>query len=237
MGSKLAMTISHPQLGNVNIKVSDRAKRVTARWKGGEVSMTVPRRFSSSNLSKAIAELAPKLIAIRPAQLYSEGKRIQCPEVTFVLRRQSFRPETVIARPELPTTYLEVGSDIDFDSPGGMQAVSNMLCRLTFALAERLLLERAQSIAARVGATPGGWKIGRGRKVLGTCDIRGVITLSHLLVFLPLELRDYIVCHELAHLLEMNHSPRFHEICNSYCGGNEARLQSALRRFKWPIIR
>lgn len=237
MGSELAMTISHPQLGTVNIKVCARAKSVTARWRGGEVSLTVPRRFSSSNLSTAIAELAPKLLAIRPAARYSEGQTIECPGVTFVLRRQSFKPGTIIARPALPVTYIEIGSDIDLTTNNGTQSVSKVLCRLATVLAERLLMERAQSIAARVGASPAGWKIGRGHKVLGTCDGRGIISLSHLLVFLPLELRDYIVCHELAHLLEMNHSRRFHTICNSYCGGNEARLQSALRQFKWPVIR
>lgn len=231
------MTISHPQLGNVNVKVCARAKRVTARWKGGEVSLTVPKRFSSSNLSKAIAELTPKLLAIRPTARYAEGQTIECPGVTFVLRRQSFKSDTVIARPALPVTYIEIGSDIDLTTTEGTQSVSKVLCRLAIALGERLLMERAKSVAARVGASPAGWKIGRGHKVLGTCDARGVITLSHMLVFLPLELRDYIVCHELAHLLEMNHSQRFHEICDSYCGGNEARLQSALRRFKWPVIR
>lgn len=63
------------------------------------------------------------------------------------------------------------------------------------------------------------------------------ISLSAITMFLPPHLRDYIVCHELAHLSEMNHSARFHEICNGYCGGREKSLQKELKAFRWPILR
>jgi predicted metal-dependent hydrolase len=44
---------------------------------------------------------------------------------------------------------------------------------------------------------------------LGSCSTNGNINLSTRLLFAPPEVLDYIIVHELAHLVEMNHSPRF----------------------------
>ncbi|HLA34259.1 MAG TPA: SprT family zinc-dependent metalloprotease [Rhodocyclaceae bacterium] len=43
----------------------------------------------------------------------------------------------------------------------------------------------------------------------GSCSLVGGIRLNWRLIFLPLSLSDYVVAHEVAHLLEMNHGPRF----------------------------
>ena len=43
----------------------------------------------------------------------------------------------------------------------------------------------------------------------GSCSAKGRVNLYWGLVALPLELADYVVVHELAHLLELNHSPAF----------------------------
>lgn len=43
----------------------------------------------------------------------------------------------------------------------------------------------------------------------GSCSHRGGIRLNWRLIHLPSAQIDYVVAHELAHLIEMNHSPRF----------------------------
>jgi predicted metal-dependent hydrolase len=43
----------------------------------------------------------------------------------------------------------------------------------------------------------------------GSCTAAGVISLNWRLVLTPEYVRDYIICHELMHLKEMNHSARF----------------------------
>ncbi len=50
----------------------------------------------------------------------------------------------------------------------------------------------------------------------GSCSSKGNISYSYRLMLYPEEAIDYVVVHELAHLLEMNHSPRFYAIVSKY---------------------
>ena len=46
----------------------------------------------------------------------------------------------------------------------------------------------------------------------GSCSKNGVITINYRILFLPPELADYIIAHELCHRKEMNHSPHFWQL-------------------------
>ncbi len=54
-------------------------------------------------------------------------------------------------------------------------------------------------------------------KRFGSCTpSRGTIRISHRVAALPLFVQDYVLVHELAHLEEANHSPRFWQLVNRY---------------------
>jgi predicted metal-dependent hydrolase len=60
--------------------------------------------------------------------------------------------------------------------------------------------------------------------VFGSCTpSRGTIRLSHRLAAMPDWVRDYVIVHELAHLLEANHGPQFWELVNRYPRTERAR--------------
>jgi len=53
------------------------------------------------------------------------------------------------------------------------------------------------------------FRLSRAKTRWGSCNTRGVIYLNWRLIQMPLHLVDYVIAHELSHLLEMNHSPDF----------------------------
>ena len=49
----------------------------------------------------------------------------------------------------------------------------------------------------------------------GSCSSKGNLNFNWKLIRMPQEILDYVVVHELAHRMEMNHSPRFYRIVAS----------------------
>lgn len=50
----------------------------------------------------------------------------------------------------------------------------------------------------------------------GSCSSKKNICFSYRLMLFPESVREYVVVHELAHLLEMNHSKKFYSIIEKY---------------------
>ena len=71
------------------------------------------------------------------------------------------------------------------------------------------LYERAEFYEQTHGLRCAQILLSNARTLWGTCRSNGVIRINTRLVFLPSELADYVLAHELAHTVHMNHSPRF----------------------------
>jgi len=62
-------------------------------------------------------------------------------------------------------------------------------------------------------------RISNARTLWGSCNSRGIIRLNWRLIQKPLDLVDYVVVHELSHLIEMNHSKAFWQTVGSVYPG------------------
>jgi predicted metal-dependent hydrolase len=51
----------------------------------------------------------------------------------------------------------------------------------------------------------------------GSCSSTGVLSYSWRLILAPPHVLDYLAVHEVAHLVEMNHSPRFWRLVDRLC--------------------
>jgi predicted metal-dependent hydrolase len=91
----------------------------------------------------------------------------------------------------------------------GEQQVRDAVQAWLQAEARRVLGERLALLAGRIDVKPKSWTISSARSQWGSCTHDGRIRLSWRLVHFALPVIDYVVAHELAHLKELNHSPRF----------------------------
>ena len=75
--------------------------------------------------------------------------------------------------------------------------------------ARRVLGERLALLSQRIAVKPSSWRLSSARSQWGACTSDGRIRLNWRLVHFTLPVIDYVVAHELAHLKELNHGPRF----------------------------
>ena len=76
--------------------------------------------------------------------------------------------------------------------------------------AGEVFLERVSYYAPLVGVSFGRITIRCQRSRWGSCSSKGNLNFNCLLMLSPPEVLDYVVVHELCHLKEMNHSPKFY---------------------------
>jgi predicted metal-dependent hydrolase len=88
-----------------------------------------------------------------------------------------------------------------------------------------LVTEKVKHFAAKYGFGYGKITIRNQKSRWGSCSRKGNLNFSYRIVFLPPELQDYLVVHEVCHIMEFNHSKAFWELV-----GREVPAYRQLRR-------
>lgn len=232
---------------NLKIFQHRNARRIIARLSSdGSIRITVPLGFNIEQNQHIIQELVEKLEqkAAKESErksLFQDGSIIKIEGITFYINHAAKETHTISAsisrKNELIAVYIHVPNTLSIGDLSTEKRISNLMIRIAGKAASSMIVRRAEQVSHRIGMSPSQWKIGRGHRTLGTCHIDRSITLSAVIAFLPPELQEFVICHELAHLSEMNHSERFHSLCNNYLCGRENELNKRLKNYTWPIRR
>ena len=89
--------------------------------------------------------------------------------------------------------------------------------------AKILLPQRVAYYAGRMQLQPNGITITGARTRFGSCSPKDRLCFSWRLMQYPPEAIDYVVVHELAHLVHRNHGPEFHALVASVLPDHKAR--------------
>lgn len=84
----------------------------------------------------------------------------------------------------------------------------------------QLVAARVAAYARRITRKQPTVRLSNAKSEWGSCNAKGEIRLNWRLVQLPPALAEYVVAHEVAHLVELNHSSRFWSLVESLLPGH-----------------
>jgi predicted metal-dependent hydrolase len=101
--------------------------------------------------------------------------------------------------------------------PGQPHHVARRLTDFLKAQAERELSEASSRYAAAMGLRFTRLTVRDQKSRWGSCSETGALSYSWRLILAPRQVLDYVAAHEVAHLKEMNHGPRFWRLVLTHC--------------------
>jgi predicted metal-dependent hydrolase len=110
-----------------------------------------------------------------------------------------------------PRLTLRVGLPLTASAEQIRDSVQSWLQRQ----ARRVFEERCQHFAAQLGVRVTRLALSSAQTRWGSASADGSVRLNWRLIHFAMASIDYVVAHELAHLREMNHSPRFWDVVRS----------------------
>ena len=117
----------------------------------------------------------------------------------------------------IPTDSTEIRFERRFLIPASLAGErSNALRNWYVNRAKERILPKVKSIAAMLGVEFANAKIVDNRYRWGSCTVKNNVNLNWRLIKAPMFVIDYVIVHELAHLLEANHTPRFWNIVRTH---------------------
>lgn len=203
----LSKEINHPRLGVVSLTKRRGSKCIRVSvTRNGRVRVTLPLFTSFATAIGFVEKNSTKIIATLERITRQEASRISISDIeTGGLEQIRQR-----ARSTLPERLKELSGRMN----------------------ERFIITDS---AGRCIEKPFTYKrvaIKNNRSNWGSCSTAGNINLNMHLISLPDKLRDFVILHELCHLVYPNHGKEFHNLLDKACDGMEKEYSKELRKYR-----
>ena len=193
---------------DVNVRRSARARKLSLRVSrlDGKVTLTIPQR---SPLREGIDFLESREIWLRTHLIRLAPEAVVHAGGVVPYRGDDLPVEVgSVKRTALRDGVLYVKDE----ATAGLRAKAFLKLR-----ARDVLAEASDRYAAMVGRSYSRLSIRDTRSRWGSCSSEGVLMYSWRLIMAPPEVLDYVAAHEVAHLVEMNHSAAFWAVVERIC--------------------
>ena len=214
----------------VSIRVSRQARRVGLRIDSGKrrVELVLPRGVPVKTGLRFLAAkrewITARLQALPKPVPFVEGAIVPLLGVPHRIERD--RDPAA-----LPVRIVEGEIRVGGDPAHQAHRVRDHLV----SLARAELASRALRLAARIGREVARISVRDTKSRWGSCSGHGNLSFSWRLIFAPEAVLNYVVAHEVAHLVEMNHGPRFWQLVEHLTPGS-ASPRAWLRRHRNRLL-
>lgn len=176
--------------------------------RSGEVELLVPARTSASDVKAFLADSRGWIEHTIRVQLTDSGRLGLADPGQVPLLGRSFPLVRARGPASRTGTYSCEGSEVvavfgaESEQPGALE-------RLLREEVRRAAWTSIERETPKLGVKAKAVRIAGQRSRWGSASPSGTISLNWRLALAPIEVFDYVVIHEICHLLEMNHSPAF----------------------------
>lgn len=219
--------------------LSSRARRLTLRVEPGRgVIVTAPKRFPKRDIPKFVEsnrswiEKSLREVELLIPEIYRQWPpRILNIKALSEVWHLAYQSELALEPPQAAVPANKQTLILNAVPANKASVAAEIAERLT-ATAREFLPPLLAEHAARHGLAYSKIQVRGQRSVWGSYSSTGTLSLNYKLLFLPAELLDYVLLHELTHTLYLDHSPKFWRQLEQFHPGAQAldkRLRNAGR--------
>ena len=201
-GETIIYALEHRPRRTIGLKVTDDGLVVHA-----------PKRIFMFELNRVLLEKASWIISklearkqnFVPPIAWIDGEALQLHGNLIEL---NIVPHAKNKQPEFSNNVLTLYSTASLEA-NNHAALRGMVTKWYKKQAMPDFARRLEIFAAKLGVKTPPLMLSNAQSRWGSCSSRGDVRLNWRLLQAPPHIINYVVCHELAHLKEMNHSARF----------------------------
>ena len=214
----------------VAIRVSKRARRLLLRMDAAtrRFELVLPPGLPPETALKFLEAqrgwIAARLDSLPARVPFAEGAVVPVLGVPHRIRRED--------DPAAPPVTI---ADGEIRVRGGPEHVARRVRDHLVRFARQELARRARIHAARIGRTVTRITVRDTKSRWGSCSASGSLSFSWRLILAPEPVLDYVVAHEVAHLVEMNHSARFWKLVRTMVA-DPASQRAWLKRHRAELL-
>lgn len=195
---------------------------------GGKVTVKAPLRATSADVTRLLENKGDWIYEAYKKQVIRQRKGIVVKEGAIIpFLDRTFRLH-VVFNPSRFAADISIVEQVEYlQEIEDLLVVETPLTNANFVMecleswykknARNIISMRVEQYAKAMGVTYGRISIRSQKSRWGSCSSAGNLNFNWHLVMMPSKVLDYVVIHELAHRIEMNHSKQFWEIVSNVC--------------------